>query len=75
MAGLPEHEKHGGRKMKVVNPDIGKIYHLWHVCKICLHRYTHSQGDFETIKRRECCSNNFVTLPIFLDFYEMEAEK
>jgi len=52
--------------IKISNPDTSEIYDTWHLCKRCLSVYTHSQGDFEVIKGRECCVNNLMTLPSWI---------
>lgn len=51
--------------LKLVNPDRGRIYHCWHYCAECKRTWTHSQGDHDEAKRRECCSRreNLITVP------------
>ncbi len=39
------------------NPDKQKVYHVWHYCRKCFKVYTHSQNDFNELKKRECCSD------------------
>jgi len=45
-------------KMKrLINPDQNKIYHVWHYCVKCGKTWTHSQGDFDSLKKHECFLN------------------
>lgn len=52
-------------------PRNAESYSIWHYCKICGKTYTHSQSDFEEIKKSSCCINNLEDIPI--DKEEVEA--
>jgi DNA-directed RNA polymerase subunit RPC12/RpoP len=39
------------------NPDINKIYHLWHICLDCKKSFTHSQSDFD-YELKKCNAKN-----------------
>ncbi len=39
------------RKITIRNPDTKRIYHCWHYCRACGTAWTHSQADWEDIKK------------------------
>lgn len=47
----------------VENPDKDQVYHVWHACGVCGKTWDHSQGDFEELKRRDCCFKNLLSFP------------
>ena len=44
--------------MILKNPDPRKVYDLWRWCPHCLGIYTHSQGDWNYLKDRDCCRDH-----------------
>ena len=48
----------------LTNPDKEAIYRCWHYCEKCFKTYTHSQADWEKIKKSKCCNdpNNLETI-------------
>jgi len=61
--------------IKISNPDTSEIYDTWHLCKKCLSVYSHSQADWETIKGRECCANNLMTLSSWIKEITIERRE
>ena len=39
------------KQITVSNPDRQGVYHCWHYCRGCGKTWTHSQGDWEDMKR------------------------
>ena len=44
------------------NPDVKKLYHVWHVCEFCGQVWTHSQADWEVMKNHK--HDYVVSIPI-----------
>ncbi len=64
--------------MKIDNPDVNGIYHCWHVCKTCGKAWTHSQGDFEDLKRHQHIVesiDNYLTIPAYIKRISIEGGK